>query len=634
MSYTEINHKKGMPYGGMPYDALLQKLEETDPALVSGVTGHDEFYDLEEAHHNYVRAEIIDRTPDNTYLESDHHRRDPSLSRGMLNLRYNGTRGSDYELPQHPELFLGFTGNDPRGRTNDPRLDKARAHGEARARNYEVRMGQNVGHGGADGFQIAERPWTGPSREYAKKEIHRRLRDMGYTNWFTTEKEGRPWGRNQVADEFHALRARGALLGEGAESLYDPEQEQARFLQGDYGPASGLAGEKPRRVDRSGGAETALWRRVTGDADLAVARYGRAPAGGRGTRGDAGHGGALTAHGRNDQDLGASSVGAADRRRALAEGMSAGAAHRRAAARSGEHDTAYGAPATGAGVEVRGVGRGAVPGLAADLAALVRADQAPGGRAPGAVRDDEGGALGAAAGLAPAGDAPQAARAVRSGQTAAPNARLADAIAVAKGLREGTADGLRRAQQQVRAGGRFGAASAELGAEALGRTPLPGTDAGRAASAAEAPLARAAAAAGLEVHSYRGAQVTEPGSRAGASVPGGGLRASLPGRREGLNKALPEFLSHTQTSGGVRTGSSFGGSVDTSASGALPGSKNLRTTHLGVGAAGDELGAFANMDDGVGLDSFGGSELASNRGGDPELLAALRDPRLVQSAAS
>lgn len=108
MSYLEINTREGLPYGGMPYDALVAKLEETDPALVAEVHGDDEFSDIQDEYKNYVRSEITDWAPDAPSLESDHPRRDPAYSRSLLNLRYNGNRGSYDWLPQHPELFYGW----------------------------------------------------------------------------------------------------------------------------------------------------------------------------------------------------------------------------------------------------------------------------------------------------------------------------------------------------------------------------------------------------------------------------------------------------------------------------------------------------------------------------------------------
>ena len=235
MSYSEIRHRKGMAFGGMPHDVLLHKLEETDPELVDEVGGFDEFHDMKDNYNNYVRSEIIDRAPDAPFLESDQTRRDASLSRSMINLRYNGTRGSDPDLPRHPELFYGFTGNDPRGVVNDPRFDQMRGHMTARAAGLTTRMGNN------DDYQIAERPWTGQSISYAMKEVHRRQK--ANTRVFTVQKEGRPWSNNTTYDAAAAGDLRAAAMGAGGESLADrgagafvgaaPE----RVAGGDHGPA-------------------------------------------------------------------------------------------------------------------------------------------------------------------------------------------------------------------------------------------------------------------------------------------------------------------------------------------------------------------------------------------------------------
>ena len=199
MSFMEINDEKGMPFGGMPYDEIAYKLEETDPDLVAEVRGYDPFYDHELAHDNYVRSEILDWSPDETWLESQHPARDPARARAQLNLRYSGGRGpNDYRLPNHPELFMGFTGNDPRGRdVEQPVIARVRGQQAARARNLEVRMGHNVGHDGPGGFIEADRPWTGMSKEYDKKEMQRRMKS--YLQWFPAEKVGRPGGR-KVSD--------------------------------------------------------------------------------------------------------------------------------------------------------------------------------------------------------------------------------------------------------------------------------------------------------------------------------------------------------------------------------------------------------------------------------------------------
>lgn len=223
MSYTQINHEKGMPYGGMPTDALIYKLEETDPALVSEVRGDDPFYDPDEATKEAIKAHLIDWTPDEPFLESDHARRNPATSRTILNLRYSGGRGpNDYRLPQHPELYIGNTGNDPRGVDQQPRFDKMRGHTIARARGKEVRMGNNLE--GVGGFTEVQRPWGGTEFEYDRKEMQRRIKD--YSKIFAVGKEGIPTNRNLAADEFYGIRQRETIRPGAKEGLYIPEQDQ------------------------------------------------------------------------------------------------------------------------------------------------------------------------------------------------------------------------------------------------------------------------------------------------------------------------------------------------------------------------------------------------------------------------
>ena len=168
MSYTEIRSREGMPFGGMPTDTLLYKLEETDPRLVAAAGRRDASRGPADAYDGYVRGEIIDWTPDAAWLESDHQRRDPAVSRLVLNNHFNGTRGFRPELPRHPELFVGFTGSDPRGATNDPRFDRARGFVAAHAADFTARMGNN------DDNALAQRPWTGQSLSYSMKEVFRR----------------------------------------------------------------------------------------------------------------------------------------------------------------------------------------------------------------------------------------------------------------------------------------------------------------------------------------------------------------------------------------------------------------------------------------------------------------------------
>lgn len=276
-SELEINDEKGIRHGGMPYDAILAKLEETDPELVSEVRGDDFLHDTKDDYDQYVRREIIDWPPDAPFMESDHARRDPAWSRSMLNLRYNATRGSSPELPRHPEMFWGFMGDDPRGALTDPRFDQMRGQISARAAELEARMQNN-----ADQF-VAERPWTAQSISYGMKEIHRRLRDN--TKVFTPQKEGRPYGRNVVVDHLVTGQHRRAQRDEGDDGLHDAAAHPSawmlegtdaapeRFFASDYGPATEATEGGTKRVDRSASADMAPWRNAAYDTDMPVQMF-------------------------------------------------------------------------------------------------------------------------------------------------------------------------------------------------------------------------------------------------------------------------------------------------------------------------------------------------------------------------
>lgn len=260
-----MKDREGLPFGGMPNDILLLKLEETDPALVGGVRGYNNHYDVAGEHDKYVRSEIVDWGSDTPFLESDKTRRDPGLSRSILNLHYNGTRGSNPELPRHPEMFYGFTGNDPRGSTNDPRFDQMRGQMMARAGDLTVRMGNN------DTNHIAERPWTNQSISYSMKELQRRVK--GNLRVFDTEKDGRSVGNSIVADHYTAGKVRSAVFGAGGETF----QDRARFTgnnrnsQSDHGTASGHFVQAARGAVKK--SEHTPWFIAEGEADLGVQDY-------------------------------------------------------------------------------------------------------------------------------------------------------------------------------------------------------------------------------------------------------------------------------------------------------------------------------------------------------------------------
>ena len=577
----------------MPYDVLLEKLEETDPDLISEVRGYDELHELENEYPDYVRSEIIDWTPDAPYLESDHPRRDPALSRSMLNLRFNGTRGSNPELPRHPELFYGFTGNDPRGAVNDPRFDEWRGHITSRAAELCVSMGDN-----AD-FHIAERPWTGQAISYDMKELHRRLK--ANTKIFSVQKEGRPWGSNIVADEFAAGAIRAAGMGAGGESFAATGEgfyggAPARFAAGDHALATELFTDGNRGFGALPEDAGTPWRHTVGEADLGVQQYGQKRGAGRAQVAPGAVGGGLARAGGPDQAWDDSSRARSTNRRALGATMALAARYRRAV-KSGAHDQDPGASYETAAMP----GAGLAP--ARDVALLYRHAVEDQTRRPGTeIQDGEGGQLGGARGLAPAAHPERAARAVEAGAT--PNAYLTNAEAIVTGLREGGAAARRRVAGLVVADGSRHLAVSEA-ADPARRGAVPGADYGRLAHMASAPLARSAAS-GLEVHAYRSAPPTRPEQRAAlarGAYEGGTWRSEREALPFGASRAPGEWRSATQGQSrlGDAPGQVFGPDADVSGyyGPTAVGPKSLRS-----GAWSDSAGLTDGIEtfgDGVGV---------------------------------
>ncbi len=185
MSFLEARDR-GLPYGGIPYQELLSKLEETDM--------NETMEDLANNYNNYIRSEIIDRTLETPFLESDKTKRDSSISKSVLGLRYNGARG-EYEHPQQPEMFVGFMDQDPRALDNNPRMDQYHEQIATRMPNLEVRMGHNCTDTDHQG------PWTNQSLGQCRRDIQTAL--AYNTKVFTDERDGRPLNRNFVVEYDH-----------------------------------------------------------------------------------------------------------------------------------------------------------------------------------------------------------------------------------------------------------------------------------------------------------------------------------------------------------------------------------------------------------------------------------------------
>lgn len=185
MSFLD-SRNRGLPYGAIPYQELLSKLEETDT--------NEEPEDIETKYDNYMRSEIVDRSLETPYLESDKTRRDSSLSKSIINLRYNGARG-EYEHPQHPELFCGFMDQDNRALDNNPRMDQYQQQISTRMPNLEKRMGYNC----TDNDH--QSPWTNHSLDQCRRDIQTSL--AYNTKVFTDERDGRALNRNFVVEYDH-----------------------------------------------------------------------------------------------------------------------------------------------------------------------------------------------------------------------------------------------------------------------------------------------------------------------------------------------------------------------------------------------------------------------------------------------
>lgn len=583
MSWSEINHNRGMPYGGVPADVILERLEETDMrgAPSAAPTPGDGFTGL--AYKDYMIGEIIDRTPDQGFLESDRARRNPQMSREVLNTRYNGTRGSTgAELPRHPELFLGFTGDDPRGTTNDPRFEEMRAQMAHRTRLLEPTMGNSVGHDGGFGaapHQEAERPWTGPALQKMRTSVHEDMRRR--MKIFTAEKEGRSAG-NSVVGRGRAqsgLRAaRSATLGSGGEQWASGagttgglERSDSRTLAD--GTREGYVASRQGRKLAEGGRHAATESTI----DMPVAKYGRTLRGRtRGSGAEAIR--AMRRPDRQQQDWGRTRGGrSVAGSKALSRAMTEGARSRRAATvRDPAAATApYGAPADG--VTSSEISRRAhAKGFSSDASASDVAqayyhaspDQTPGtqlvGRAavPGqalakGARDDRTGAT---------QQLPWRAEQNHIRATLATN--MAQAARQA-GQHASTADLVTAAFQAVADGARHDPFIAQKGVElSSGRGVVPGEAAAhgghdRVKQQAQAAVHAAAASRNLEVTSYSGRTPVEGGhmSRTNmdmlAAAAGGQRVHSAAAARHMQNAILsqkrPEYRGQTQTSGHSET---------------------------------------------------------------------------------
>lgn len=186
MSYLYDVRNRGLPYGGINDLELLKKIEETD------MEKEDDEYQID--YNNYIKGEIIDWTQDKPFLESDKTRRDTSLGKSILNLRYVGTRG-ELDRPNHSEMFINFMDSDPRSLDNNPRFDQYKQQINTRESILKVNMGHN------DDNHISERPRSNQSLIKARQQLQHGLANN--TKVFTHQMDGRAPNQNFLQEYDH-----------------------------------------------------------------------------------------------------------------------------------------------------------------------------------------------------------------------------------------------------------------------------------------------------------------------------------------------------------------------------------------------------------------------------------------------
>ena len=115
-----------------------------------------------EMYKQYARRNIENNEPTEPFFEADKTKRDPGRSKQILNLHYNSNRGNSKNLPQHSEMFMGYTDPDPRGTDNDPLMRKMRDHVYGVRNNpllkaNQARDMQTPGFYGPDDYNIGDK---------------------------------------------------------------------------------------------------------------------------------------------------------------------------------------------------------------------------------------------------------------------------------------------------------------------------------------------------------------------------------------------------------------------------------------------------------------------------------------------
>lgn len=194
-------HNKALPYGSIPYIEILSKLEETD----MNISNEDVLHNYNE----YMRDEITDWTLEKPYLESDSSRRNPDISRTILNVHHNGTRGQ-IDYPQHPDMFYGFMDHDNRGLDNNPRMNEYNNQIKTRMPNLEIRMGNNSTD------TDTQSPWTNQSLSRCRRDMQTSL--AYNTKIFTNERDNMFFNRNTVTANIDPRTIHGDPLPETSQN--------------------------------------------------------------------------------------------------------------------------------------------------------------------------------------------------------------------------------------------------------------------------------------------------------------------------------------------------------------------------------------------------------------------------------
>ncbi len=169
--YKKIDSCAPRGYGeaGMDAGFLLMKMEESD-------MGYDSIYDytseLANETNEYMRNAVTDRNLNEPFTPDDEPLRNATKNSGLLNLRYNETRGTTDYQPYHPEIFIGDLNA---AEDVGIKMAEAKRHTATRADARQVQMGND---------NALTRPETqmSPSElSYAKKDLQKWISTYGWS---------------------------------------------------------------------------------------------------------------------------------------------------------------------------------------------------------------------------------------------------------------------------------------------------------------------------------------------------------------------------------------------------------------------------------------------------------------------